>query len=106
MVQIVNSADWLEEVIDKPGYTLVDFWATWCGPCKMIAPILEDISNSRDDVRIVKIDVDENVEIANAVGIHAVPSLILYKDGVVVDSFTGAKSKPWINEWLDTALPN
>jgi thioredoxin 1 len=78
---------------DKPG--LVDFWAEWCGPCKMIAPILEEIAEERaEDLVIFKLDVDANPRWAMKLGVMGIPTLLLFKDGEVVERITGYLPKP------------
>jgi thioredoxin 1 len=93
-----------EETFDQDisqGTVLVDYYADWCGPCKMIAPVLEQISGERDDITIVKLNVDENMAIAQKNGIRAIPTLALYKGGVQVDSKAGFMPKPKLVEWID-----
>jgi thioredoxin 1 len=80
------------------GLQLTDFWATWCTPCKIQSPILESLSKETDDVQINKIDVDENVELAKSLGIKSIPTLILKKDGKVVETIIGVHNKNQLNE--------
>lgn len=82
------------EVINAKGTVLVDFWATWCGPCKMISPIIDQISTElAGTVKVGKVDVDENQSLAAAYNVRSIPTLIIFKDGQVVDTITGATSK-------------
>ena len=88
---------------DKPA--LVDFWAEWCGPCKMIAPMLDEAATEyADKMSVVKLNVDENPNIAQKFGIRSIPTLILFKDGAVQAQKLGAMSKSQLTEFLDTNL--
>jgi thioredoxin 1 len=93
-----------KETIDGDNYILVDFWAEWCGPCKMIAPVLEEISNERTDVTIAKLNVDDNQEIALTHGVQSIPTMILFKNGKVVDKLIGALPKEKINQFLNKEI--
>lgn len=84
---------------DKP--VLVDFWATWCGPCMMIAPILEDVAEENDHIKVGKINVDEQAELARQFGIVSIPTLILFKDGKEVKKEIGLLSKAEIEQLID-----
>lgn len=82
-------------------YTLIDFFATWCGPCKMMGPILENISSSRDNIKIAKVDVDKFSELAKVYGIMSIPTLILFKNGKIIDKKVGFVAEPLLNEWIN-----
>lgn len=85
----------------KEGLVLVDFWAPWCGPCKMIAPVLEEIvMEMGDQVRIVKLNVDENPDTTKAYGVMGIPALILFKDGEKVDLAAGFRPKEALVEFI------
>ena len=88
---------------DKP--VLVDYWAEWCGPCKMIAPILEEVSSEYDEkITIAKLDVDANQNTSTQYGIRGVPTLMLFKDGDVVATHVGALTKSQLTTFIDTNL--
>lgn len=87
------------------GVSLVDFWATWCGPCKMLAPTIEEIASEYDGkAQICKVDVDENPELAGRFGIYSIPSLFIFKDGEVKEKLVGFRVKSQISEVLDKYL--
>jgi thioredoxin 1 len=83
-----------EKIIAQDGKTvLVDFWATWCGPCRMIAPVLEEVAKERPDVTVCKVDVDEERELALEYGVSSIPTLLVFRDGKVVNQSIGAMPK-------------
>ena len=85
----------------KEGLVLVDFWAPWCGPCKMIAPVLEEIDGEiGDKVRIIKLNVDENSETVRKFGVMSIPTLMIFKDGEVVDQVIGFQPKEALTELI------
>lgn len=85
----------------KEGVVLVDFFATWCGPCKMQAPVLEELKEDRSDVKLVKIDVDQETEIAREYGVMSIPTLILFKDGKEVAKNVGFMPKELLVQWIN-----
>lgn len=98
-MEIINN-DVFEETI-KEGVTLVDFFATWCGPCKMLGPVLEELSTEMTDVKFVKVDVDDNPELAEKFGIMSIPSVFLFKNGEVAGSFLGLRSKENVKAFIE-----
>lgn len=98
---IVNATDQTFTADTKEGVVLVDFWAPWCGPCKMIAPVLHELDEEiGDKAKIVKVDVDENQETAGKFGVMSIPTLIVLKDGEVVDKVVGFQPKEALAELL------
>ena len=97
----LNSENFGTEVLRKKGVVLVDFYADWCGPCKMITPIVEEISNERSDVTVGKINVDESSDIAIKSRVASIPTLIVIKDGEEIDRIVGYRPKDTILEALD-----
>ncbi len=81
------------EVVKHQGVVLVDFYAEWCGPCKMVAPILEELAKELSDVKIVKVNVDENQELAGNFSVFSIPTFLIFKNGAVKNQFVGAQSK-------------
>ena len=96
----VNESEFDREVLQDSGTVLVDFWATWCGPCRMLAPILEELSGQHPELKIVKVDVDENRDLALQYGIESIPTLLVFKNGQVVNKSVGAVPKAKILEML------
>lgn len=103
MAEIKNytAEDMKQENLSKNHLTLVDFWATWCGPCRMIAPIVEELAGETEDVAFGKVNVDEESEAAVELGIQAIPTLILFKDGQPVDKAVGVQSKEALKAMIE-----
>jgi thioredoxin 1 len=104
-IKYVSDASFEADVLKSDKPVLVDFWAEWCGPCKMIAPILDEVSKDYSDkVQIAKINVDENQGVPAKFGIRGIPTLILFKNGAVAAQKVGALSKSQLTAFLDSHL--
>jgi thioredoxin len=100
----VTDNNFAAEVLEAGQPVLVDFWAPWCGPCRIIAPHLEELDNERDDLTVVKMNVDENPETAAKYGIMSIPTLILFRNGQVAKQVVGALPKARLQQELEPAL--
>ena len=105
LIQHVSDSTFESVVIDSKNTVLVDFWAEWCGPCKMIAPVLDEAATSyQGKLQIAKMNVDENRDIPAKFGIRGIPTLMLFKNGELTATKVGALSKAQLNEFLDQQL--
>ena len=101
----VTDDSFSNEVLNSELPVLVDFWAEWCGPCKMVSPIVEELSNEYNGkVKVAKLDVDSNPQTATNYGIRGIPTLLMFKDGAAVDQIVGAVPKNHIAERLDKII--
>jgi thioredoxin 1 len=101
----VDNGNFQSDVLDAKEPVVVDFWAEWCGPCKMIGPSLEEISNELGGkVKIAKLNIDENPELAAQFGVRSIPTLMVFKDGQVADTKVGAAPKTALSQWINGAL--
>ena len=101
----VTDASFQSDVLDAETPVLVDFWADWCGPCKMIAPALEELSEElKGRVTIAKMDIMENPEVPGKMGVQSIPYLVLFKDGQPTANMRGAAPKGQLKSWLEGAL--
>ena len=104
-VSKVSDTTFESEVLKAAGPVVVDFWAEWCGPCRMIAPALEEIAGSLGPkVKIVKLNVDENPQTAAKYGIQSIPTLMIFKDGQLASRQIGAAPKQKLEQWITTAV--
>ena len=100
----VDTSNFQDEVLNAAVPVIVDFWAEWCGPCKMIAPSLEEISNElAGKVKVVKLNIDENPELAAQYGVRSIPTLAVFKAGEVADIKVGAAPKTALSSWISNA---
>lgn len=98
----VTEADWQEKVLNASTPVVVDFWAEWCSPCKQIAPALEELATEYSGkVSIAKLNIDDNPKPANDYGVRGIPTLMMFKDGQVVDTKVGAVNKGRLVEWIN-----
>lgn len=101
----VDKSNFDSEVLTSSIPVVVDFWAEWCGPCKMIAPILDEISmEMQNQVKIAKVNIDENPELATQYGVRSIPTLLMFKGGSVASNMVGAAAKGRISEWIKEGL--
>ena len=92
----VNKNNFNQEVLNSDKPVLMDFWAPWCGPCRMVVPLVEEIAKARSDIKVVKINVDEEQDLAMQFGVMSIPTLVVMKNGKIVNQVTGARPKAQI----------
>lgn len=92
----VNKNNFNQEVLNSDKPVLIDFWAPWCGPCRMVVPLVEEIAKERSDIKVVKINVDEEQELAMQFGVMSIPTLVVMKNGKIANQVTGARPKAQI----------
>lgn len=103
MIEKINEERYEEAI--KTGYSIVDFSATWCGPCQMLAPIMDEVSEEYNDrVKFYNIDTDENQNLTEKLSIQSIPTLMLFKDGNLVDTKFGFMPKNMITSWIDSKI--
>ncbi len=100
----VSDGNFQAEVIEAESPVLVEFWAPWCGPCRMVAPVLEQIASERPDLRIVKLNIDDNQQTAAAFQVLSIPTMILFKGGQAIKTVIGAQPKKRLEAELEPAL--
>ena len=107
MTKEITTSNFKDNVLDNQGVTLIDFWAEWCGPCKLIGPVIEELAGDYDGkATIGKLNVDDNREVAAQYGIMSIPTLLFFKNGQIVDKHVGLASKSDIKKKLDAILAN
>ena len=100
LVKDMNKENFQEEVIHSEKPVLVDFWASWCGPCRMVSPIVDAIAQERPDIKVVKVNVDQEQDLALQYGVMSIPTLVVMKDGKVVNQAVGVRPKDQILDLL------
>lgn len=100
-VLTITKQNFETEVIHSEKTVLLDFWAEWCGPCRMVSPIVDEIAEETDNLKVGKINVDDEAELAQKFGIMSIPTLILMKNGAEVKRLVGARSKSELLSWID-----
>lgn len=100
----ISDDDFQNEVVNSDKPVLVDFWANWCGPCKMIGPFIEELAEEMDNVKFVKIDIDKNSEYAAKLGVMSIPNLTLYKDGAIINRQVGALPKNELKAFIENSI--
>lgn len=105
-VREVTDQTFNEEIIDNDGLSMVDFWATWCGPCRIVAPVVEELAEEYADrgLKVGKLDVDQNQQTSSQYGIRSIPTILFFKDGQMVDKVIGAVPKPHLEEKINDYL--
>jgi len=103
-IVVLTDANFQSEVLEASGPVLVDFWAPWCGPCRMIAPVIEQLASENEgSAKVAKLNVDDAPQSAQSHGISAIPTLLLFKDGQVIERISGVQPKERLQEMLDSA---
>lgn len=98
----VNDTEFENEVLQSDKPVVVDFWAEWCGPCKQLSPVVDEIAEDlKDSVKVVKVNIDEAPEAPTKYGVRGVPTLMIFKDGQVVDTRVGGMPKSQLQEWIE-----
>lgn len=100
----ITDAEFEQEVLNSDKPVLVDFWAPWCGPCKMIGPFIEELSEEMENVKFVKVDIDESSTFATKFGVMSIPNLILFKDGEIVNRQIGALPKTELKAFIENSI--
>ena len=105
MTQSITDKEFEQEVIKSTTPVLIDFWAEWCGPCKMLSPIMDQLSEDlKNKIKIVKMNIDDSPEKPSSLGVRSIPTMMLFKDGKAIATKVGALPKNLIKDWIDSSL--
>ena len=97
----INNANFNSEVLESDKKVLVDVWAPWCGPCRMVSPIVDEIAGENDNVKVCKINIDDQPQLASQYGVMSIPTLMVFENGDVVEKAVGARNKAFILQMLE-----
>ena len=105
MTQEIKDSDFEQEVTNSNEPVLIDFWAEWCGPCRMLSPVIDQLSEEmKNKVKIVKMNIDENPETPSSLGVRGIPTLMLFKNGKQISTKVGAHPKNKLEEWINSSI--
>jgi len=97
----ITNANFKEEVLESDKKVLVDFWAPWCGPCRMVSPIVEEIAAENSGIKVAKVNIDEQPQLASQYGVMSIPTLMVFENGDIADKAVGARNKSFILQMLE-----